>query len=188
MVISCWKWQCSRVSKSMTEWSDGGKRYWVKCKEAERGMHTSVWIPICLRRAASGRVYQSFPIIYIQLLISLHLNWEWERVCSFALGRVTVEKLSVQAKYMAVLMYTFGVFVQSGGLRINVCVLFTGALTDANLSVVLGREGILFIFFENIYPAFSHFLASWRILYHSISTVSCQKKNLLCILCDFEKY
>lgn len=147
MVISCWKWQRSRVSKSMTEWSDGGKRYWVKCKEAERGMHTSVWIPICLRRAASGRVYQSFPIIYIQLLISLHLNWEWERVCSFALGRVTVEKLSVQAKYMAVLMYTFGVFVQSGGLRINACVLFTGALTDANLSVVLGREGILFIYF-----------------------------------------
>lgn len=95
----------------------------------------------------SGRVYQSFPIIYIQLLISLHLNWEWERVCSFALGRVTVEKLSVHAKYMAVLMYTFGVFVQSGGLRINACVLFTGALTDANLSVVLGREGILFIYF-----------------------------------------
>lgn len=95
----------------------------------------------------SGRVYQSFPIIYIQLLISLHLNWEWERVCSFALGRVTVEKLSEQAKYMAVLMYTFGVFVQSWGLRIHVRVLLASALTDANLSVVLGREGIFYLFF-----------------------------------------
>lgn len=48
---------------------------------------------------------------------------------------------------MALLMYTFGVFVQSGGLRINARVLFAGALTDANLSVVLGREGIFFSFF-----------------------------------------
>lgn len=64
---------------------------------------------------ASGRVHQSFPIIYIQLLISLHLNWEWERVCSFASGRVTVEKLSVHVKYMAVLMYTFGVFCSEQG-------------------------------------------------------------------------
>lgn len=80
----------------MSERRDGGKRYWVKCKEAGRGMHMSVWIPICLRRAASGRVYQSSPIIYIQLLISLHLNWQRERVCSSELGRVTVEKLSVQ--------------------------------------------------------------------------------------------
>lgn len=55
---------------------------------------------------------------------------------------------------MAVLMYTFGVFVQSGGLRINVRVLFFGALTDVNHSVALGRVGIFFF----IYP-FSYFPA-----------------------------
>lgn len=73
-------------------------------------------------------------------------------ICIFG---VTVEKLSVQAKYMAVLMYTFGVFVQSWGPRINVRVLFVGALTDANLSVVLGREGIFF-FLRNL-PCFFSF-------------------------------
>lgn len=70
-----------------------------------------------------------------------------ERVCSFALGRVTVEKLSGRAKYTAVLMYTFGVFVLSGRLRINARVLFAGALTDANLSAVLEREGIFLFYF-----------------------------------------
>lgn len=79
----------------------------------------------------SGRVYQSSPIIYIQLLISLHLNWQRERVCSSELGRVTVEKLSVQAKYTAVLMYTLGVSVRSEGLGINARVLLAAAVTDA---------------------------------------------------------
>lgn len=124
----------------MSERRDGGKRYWVKCKEAGRRMHMSVWIPICLRRAVSGRVYQSSPIIYIQRLISLHLNWQRERVCSSELGRVTVEKLSVQAKYTAILMYTLGVSVRSEGLGINARVLLAAAVTDAiSVSFLEGR-------------------------------------------------
>lgn len=54
-------------------------------------MHTSVWISICLWWAASRKVYQSFPIIYIQQFISLHYDWEWVRLGSFAWEKVSVE-------------------------------------------------------------------------------------------------
>lgn len=63
----------------------------------------------------------------------------------------------------------------------NARVLFAGALTDANLSVVLGREGIFFSVSENIFPAFHHFLAfqclTKNSLSYSVSTVSCKKKK-----------
>lgn len=74
------KWIRKRVGEPDIESERGQK----KCEDGAREMHMSVWISICLWRAASGRVYQSFPIIYIQQLISLHRDWEWVRVGSFA--------------------------------------------------------------------------------------------------------
>ena len=68
---------CERVVLAMRGW-DRVRETESKCEEGAREMHMSVWISICLWRAASGRVYQSFLIIYIQRLISLHHDWEWE--------------------------------------------------------------------------------------------------------------
>lgn len=73
----------------------------------------------------------------------------------------------------------------------NACVLFAGALTDANLSVVLGREGIFFLFWRTstrLFIIFWPFGASRRLLYHIAFQrfLAKKKKNLLCTLCNFE--
>lgn len=74
-----------------------------------RGMHTSVWVSICL-----WWVYQSSPIIYIQQFIPLHCDWEWVRLGSSAWGEVSVE--SCQSE-QTIKLYWFILFLFGFSVR-----------------------------------------------------------------------
>lgn len=101
-----------RVTEWINKWVGADAEAGEKCMEAVREMHTSVWISICLRWAASRKVYQSFPIIYIQQFISLHYDLEWVRLGSFAWGgKVSVEscqsKQNIKLYWFTLLVFRF---------------------------------------------------------------------------------
>ena len=96
---------------------------WVRERRREMQGNRDAYVCLDFYLSMEGGEWEGLSIIPNHLYSAAHITsprlgvGESRLIC---IGRVTVEKLSEQTKYMAVLMCTFGVFVQCEGLRINV--------------------------------------------------------------------